>query len=101
MLSAVYYIQNEPNAGQIMFKRSHLHYNLFHDTVRVDFKDEVQNQYNLDLFAVEPVSGDLVIFPSHVEHMVTHNETNTERYSLAFNLFARGHVGAGTSQIKL
>lgn len=101
MLSAVYYIQNEPNAGQIMFKRSHLHYNLFHDTVRVDFKDEVQNQYNLDLFAVEPVSGDLVIFPSHVEHMVTHNETTTERYSLAFNLFARGHVGAGTSQIKL
>ena len=101
MLSAVYYIQNEPKAGQILFKRSHLHYNLFHDTVRVDFKDEVQNQYNLDLFAVEPISGDLVIFPSHVEHMVTHNETNTERYSLAFNLFARGHVGAGTSQITL
>ena len=76
---------------------SGLSYSDNHDTQ----KDEVQNQYNLDLFAVEPVSGDLVIFPSHVEHMVTHNETNTERYSLAFNLFARGHVGAGTSQIKL
>ena len=101
MLSAVYYIQNEPGAGAIQFQRSHLYYNLFHDTVRVDYKDDVLNQYNLDLFSIEPVSGDLVIFPLHVEHMVTQNQTPSERYSLAFNLFARGHVGAGTSQIKL
>jgi uncharacterized protein (TIGR02466 family) len=101
MLSAVYYIQNEPGAGDILFRRSHNYYNLFHDTVRVEFKQDSMNQYNMDTIAHKPKSGDLIIFPSHCEHMVTANETQSERYSLAFNLFARGHVGAGTSQIKL
>tara|TARA_R110000851_G_scaffold122856_1_gene252449 strand:+ start:3841 stop:4443 length:603 start_codon:yes stop_codon:yes gene_type:complete len=101
MLSAVYYIQNEPNAGDILFRRSHLYYNLFHDTVRVPFQEDSMNQYNMDTIAHKPVSGDLLIFPSHCEHMVTQNETTSERYSLAFNLFARGEIGEGTSVIKL
>ena len=101
MLSAVYYLQNEPGGGDILFKRTHNYYNMFHDTVRVNFKDEVQNQYNMDLIAVTPVSGDLLIFPSHCEHLVTRNNTPSERYSLAFNLFARGTIGGGTSQLDL
>lgn len=101
MLSAVYYIQNEPGAGDILFRRSHNYYNLFHDTVRVEFKQDSMNQYNMDTIAHKPKSGDLIIFPSHCEHMVTQNETTSERYSLAFNLFARGEIGEGTSVIKL
>jgi len=41
------------------------------------------------------------MFPSHLEHMVTPNLTTTPRYSLAFNFFARGTVGGGTSELKL
>ena len=99
MISGVYYIQNEPGAGDIVFQKSHLYYNLFHDTVRVSFKEPTQ--YNTNEFYISPKSGDLVMFPSHLEHMVTPNLTTTPRYSLAFNFFARGTVGGGTSELKL
>ena len=99
MLSGVYYIQNEPGAGDIVFHKSHLYYNLFHDTVRVSFKNH--NQWNTPGFTISPKSGDIVIFPSHLEHQVTPNQTTTPRYSLAFNFFARGTVGGGTSELKL
>lgn len=101
MLSGVYYPLANPNDGDILFKRSHTYYNLFYDTVRVEFKEGYNNQFNTDLYNITPVSGDLIIFPSHLEHMVVPNENDSERYSLAFNLFARGTVGAGTSELKI
>jgi|TARA_R110000737_G_scaffold4821_2_gene15568 uncharacterized protein (TIGR02466 family) len=101
MLSGVYYIQNEEDAGEIYFKKAHGYHNLFPDVINVDFKTEIGNQYNLETFALQPESGDLIIFPSHVEHMVTQNITHSERFSLAFNLFARGTLGGGTSQVKI
>jgi uncharacterized protein (TIGR02466 family) len=97
MLSGVYYIQNAPGAGDIVFQKSHLYYNLFYDTVRVNYKEA--NAYNTNEFYITPTEGDIVIFPSHLEHMVTPNETDIPRYSLAFNLFARGTVGEGTSEL--
>lgn len=97
MLSGVYYMQNAPGAGDIVFQKSHLYYNLFHDTVRVKYSET--NQWNTNDFYITPTEGDIVIFPSHLEHMVTPNETDTPRYSLAFNLFARGTVGEGTSEL--
>ena len=98
MISGVYYIQNEPNAGDIVFQKSHLYYNLFHDTVRVS-SQESHNiiQTNFTYHQV----GDLVMFPSHLEHMVTPINISTSRYSLAFNFFARGTVGGGTSELKI
>ena len=99
MLSGVYYIENEPDAGDIVFQRSHLYYNLFHDTVKVSFNEPTM--YNTNEFFITPKAGDLILFPSHLEHMVTPNQTDAPRYSLAFNLFARGTVGGGTSELKL
>ena len=99
MLSGVYYIQNEPGAGDIVFQKSHLYTNLFHDTVRVSYSEPAQ--YNTGEFYITPRSGDIVMFPSHLEHQVTPNLTTTPRYSLAFNFFARGTVGGGTSELKI
>lgn len=101
MISGVYYPLAHPGDGDILFKRTHLYYNLFHDTVRPEFKEDNSNQYNTDVYTITPVSGDIILFPSHLEHMVAPNVNNGERYSLAFNLFARGTVGAGTSELKL
>lgn len=99
VLSCVYYPQTPPNSGDIIFKRSHLFYNLFHDTLRPEFKDGHYNQFNQDIHVISPTSGDLIMFPSHLEHVVVPNKTNEERYSLAFNLFPRGTFGAGTSSV--
>ena len=99
MLSGVYYVDSQQNAGDIVFQKSHLYTNLFHDTVRVSYTET--NEYNTSEFFITPKEGDIVLFPSHLEHMVTPNQTDTPRYSLAFNYFARGTVGAGTSELKI
>jgi len=99
VMSCVYYPQTPPNSGAIIWKRSHMYYNLFHDTLRPEFKETHSNQFNTDVHIVEPKSGDLVMFPSQLEHVVTPSETDEERYSLAFNLFPRGTFGAGTSSV--
>jgi uncharacterized protein (TIGR02466 family) len=99
VMSCVYYPQTPPNSGAIIWKRSHMYYNLFHDTLRPEFKDTHSNQFNTDIHVVEPVSGDLVMFPSQLEHVVPPSDSDEERYSLAFNLFPRGTFGAGTSSV--
>jgi uncharacterized protein (TIGR02466 family) len=38
-------------------------------------------------------NGDLVLFPSSIEHMVERTTTNNVRISMAFNVFARGYFG--------
>jgi hypothetical protein len=40
-------------------------------------------------------------YPSHLEHTVPGSDSKDTRYSLAFNCFARGHMGFGTGQITL
>lgn len=97
MLSGVYYIDSAEGAGDIVFQKSHLWTNLFHDTVRVGYKNP--NMHNTTEFFISPNAGDIVLFPSHLEHQVTPNVTDTPRYSLAFNYFARGKVGEGTSEL--
>lgn len=62
LLSAVIYLQAEPNQGAIEF--------LVDDT----------------WLAYTPRTGDIIYFPGHVEHRVTENHTDTERIALAVNL---------------
>ncbi len=62
-------------------------------------KDRIQvlplenNIFNSNERILPVKDGDLVLFPSYMEHHVDKNETETERISLAFNVFARGLFG--------
>ncbi|MDC0002479.1 TIGR02466 family protein [bacterium] len=99
MISGVYYIQTNDTSGDIVFNKSHLYTNLFTDTVRVSYSDT--SMYTTSEFFITPEPGDVVMFPSHLEHRVLENDSNMPRYSLAFNFFARGTVGGGTSELKI
>jgi uncharacterized protein (TIGR02466 family) len=101
MLSGVYYIETNENTAPIMFERSFSYTNLFHDTVKPDFKIGSENQFNKEIYTIQPNIGDLLIFPSHLEHTVPKSKTDFDRYSLAFNCFARGEIGEATRKIKL
>lgn len=46
-----------------------------------------KNIWNTSSFTIQPEKNMLVIFPSNVIHRVTQYNSNTPRYSLAFNLF--------------
>ena len=99
MISGVYYIQSNDTSGDIVFNKSHLYTNLFTDTVRVSYSDT--SMYTTSEFFITPEPGDVVMFPSHLEHRVLENLSNMPRYSLAFNFFARGTVGGGTCGLKI
>lgn len=84
-LSGVYYIYVPPEAGKLWFR---------HPSVAKTVIDWVPyldslNEHNCNSWYVEPKAGDLVLFPSWLEHEVDQNKSDEERISIAFNLKLR------------
>ena len=52
---------------------------------------------NSESWWFEVGSGDLVLFPSNLEHMVETKVGNETRVSIAFNTFLKGHIGVDES----
>lgn len=102
LLSGVYYAECTEQHSPIIFGKNHLYANLFGPTIRFDLDCEYnENEYHRDFYKIHPVKGDIVIFPSHLLHDVPPSCTDTTRYSIAFNAYPRGSVGAGTCELKL
>tara|TARA_B100002019_G_scaffold67233_2_gene57778 strand:+ start:4902 stop:5495 length:594 start_codon:yes stop_codon:yes gene_type:complete len=51
------------------------------------------NFYNVEDFIVRPQQGDLLLFPSYVQHETAKNLLNTMRYTISFNVFPYGTFG--------
>lgn len=52
-----------------------------------------RNLFNTSLNAVVPKQGDLVLFPSEINHLVEANSANEPRHAIAFNSFVKGTIG--------
>ena len=61
------------------------------------------NIWNSDLWKVQVKNNTIVLFPSSLYHSVDKNESNFERVSIAFNVFASGEFGTaeGLTYLKL
>jgi uncharacterized protein (TIGR02466 family) len=82
-ISGVYYLQTPKDCGNLVFKHpcSHLEY----DWSSSNFKHH--NEYNSPLYNFIPKKGDLILFPSWLEHYVEPNLNKKEqRISIAFNI---------------
>jgi uncharacterized protein (TIGR02466 family) len=88
LFSGVYYIScAEHSPLNFRFENA-----LFRDfKFRVDYT--TQTEYNQTAVSVRPTVGDLVIFPSWVEHSVESNPGPQERISLSFNTWLCGNLG--------
>ena len=85
LLSGVFYFRNEDNAA-ITFTK---------DTVaRIRPSIHTYDRLNSESFTFKPLSGDVVIFSSGLRHAVPLNTKQESRYSLAFNSFCFGELGA-------
>lgn len=99
LISGVYYIETTLDSGAIVFHKDKSTYNLWTETIRVDFNyqdnfDEGKlNVYNAQGWGLRPKKNDLVLFPSLLNHSVEDNRSDIVRYSLAFNVFPRGKAG--------
>ena len=57
------------------------------------FYDYIKTKYNAMRTFVPVASGDIVLFPSYIEHFVSHNESQDEsRQIIAFNTFIKGRM---------
>ena len=81
-LSGSYYVRCNANHGAIKFvdERPSSKFAILTPFI------QQYTKYTSDQFSIKPQVGDLVMFPSWLEHMVVGGEDDSERISLAFNL---------------
>jgi len=85
MLSAVLYLRSEKNSGSITFHN-------FLDQSLFFLKTKEWTIYNSRAWTFEPLSGEILIFPSYLFHKVCRNESKITRYSLACNYMPVGDI---------
>jgi len=79
--AAVYYVKCSEGQGKIKF----CHPVTFINNYFMVNNISDYNQFNSSMWEVYTNTGRLIVFPSYLNHLVTKNETNSERISIAFN----------------
>lgn len=88
-ISGVFYPQADRSVDKIYFYKSGYE--------RIKVAPETWNHWNSESWWFEVGAGDLIMFPSHLEHMVETKVGNETRVSIAFNTFLKGHIGVDES----
>jgi uncharacterized protein (TIGR02466 family) len=85
LVSGVFYINCHKELDKIKF---------FKEAYRT-IKPEVKNWnwWNSESWWFQVKTGDIILFPSYLTHMVENKEGTNTRISLAFNVFIKGTVG--------
>tara|TARA_B110000879_G_scaffold50703_1_gene71678 strand:- start:1343 stop:1930 length:588 start_codon:yes stop_codon:yes gene_type:complete len=80
----VYIASEEDQGGDTSFITSK------YETIELDIKES--NLYNSKSWSIPPSNGEMLLFPSSVEHFVTPYTGTTPRITLSFNTFVKGNV---------
>jgi len=99
LISGVFYLTVPDNSGDLKFSKGHHYTNLFNQNLAIDF--ESYDNTNADDWLINSVEGQIILFPSFLEHSVTQNMSNQNRYSLAFNLYVKGDIGKDEYRLEL
>ena len=85
VVSGVFYINADPEVDKIYFFKS--------GYKQIKFPTENFNPFNSESWYFTVKTGDIVLFPSYLTHMVETKAGKNVRTSLAFNTFAKGYIG--------
>ena len=85
LVSGVFYINCHEQFDKIKF------FNDGYKTIRPEIKD--WNLWNSESWWFPVKTGNLIMFPSSLTHMVETKEGTNTRISLAFNVFVKGKIG--------
>jgi len=86
LVSGVFYINSNDEFDKIKFFKDNLH-----STIKFETKN--WNLWNSETWWFPVKTGDLILFPSSLTHMVETKEGDNTRVSLAFNVFVKGKLG--------
>ncbi len=92
LLSGVLYLKAPERCGDIVFHRDGNSLIPFPPALDLDM--DSFNIYNCKSWGHAPKTNDICLFPSTVMHSVDPNQSDEERWCLAFNVFVRGNFGA-------
>jgi uncharacterized protein (TIGR02466 family) len=84
-ISGCIYINTDREKDRITFYNDKYH--------RIDLPTENYNPYNSSSWWFSVGTGDIVIFPSYLTHMVEQTTSNDTRVSIAINTFLKGYIG--------
>jgi len=84
-LSGVLYINADSQKDKIYFYKNGYQ--------QIKLPTENFNLYNSDSWWFEVATGDLLLFPSSLTHMVETTKSDQTRISISFNTFPKGYVG--------
>ena len=93
LVSGVFYINCHEEHDKIKF------FNDNYKTIKLEVKD--WNMWNSESWWFPVKTGDVILFPSSLTHMVETKEGDNTRISLAFNVFIKGTVGNNKSLTEL
>jgi len=85
LVSGVFYINCHEEHDKIKF------FNDNYKTIKLEIKD--WNIWNSESWWFSVKTGDVILFPSSLTHMVETKQGDNTRISLAFNVFIKGTVG--------
>jgi uncharacterized protein (TIGR02466 family) len=84
-VSGVFYVQAVKDTDRIYFYKNGYQ--------QIKLPTDNFNLYNSDSWWLGVETGQLILFPSHLTHMVQTVETDETRISISFNTFLKGYVG--------
>jgi uncharacterized protein (TIGR02466 family) len=85
LVSGVFYINCDEQFDKIKFFKNE------YQTIKLEVKD--WNIWNSESWWFSVKTGDIILFPSSLTHMVETKEGTNTRISLAFNVFVKGTIG--------
>jgi uncharacterized protein (TIGR02466 family) len=92
LLSGVLYLKVTETSGDLVFHRNDLSLVPFPPALDLDM--DTFNIYNCRSWSYRPKTNDICLFPSVVMHSADANQSDQERWCLAFNVFVRGDIGS-------
>ena len=93
LISGVFYINCHEELDKIKF------FDDKYKTIKLETKD--WNLFNSETWWFTVKTGDIIMFPSSLTHMVETKEGTNTRISLAFNVFVKGTLGDNTALTEL
>ena len=84
-ISGVFYVQAQKDIDKIFFYKNGYQ--------QIKLPSDNYNLYNSDSWWLGVETGQLILFPSHLTHMVQTVETDETRISISFNTFLKGYIG--------
>jgi uncharacterized protein (TIGR02466 family) len=89
IISGVFYPQADRESDKIYFYKDGYE--------RIKLPAGEYNPYNSESWWYETGTGDLIIFPSNLTHMVQTKQGDGTRISISFNTFVKGYIGSDES----